>query len=508
MTDAYKKYKKIANFPQKALKKGFNGIRAWSPENNKWQLLRVPAATVAFNLYLAMWLFTRIGLENKLIEKLDERNANKQIKKTTETKFGRFINKIKMRQKKNPTISAFIAYYFMLLSFLGGGKVAYDFAHEQKAEKVELSQDNATKTYQKSERAKQNTFGAYKEKLQPITPWLIAQLIAAEGVKTNEEGLHIPYKDSKGIWTIGFGSTCLSDGSPVTENTPPMTTEEAYNLALQHIEDNETFFTLYCYSVADKDLTIRNTGEAFGLSSIIYNSGTKFIENKNDKNCRERFTILREELAKYGDDIPDSLVLKLFQKYPIRDKSDFGKAWIDSHKPQDMAEAIGGYMKDGAGMHWRRWLEAGLITGDINPKDLMECPIKGMYDFYMYMGGGTGKRQKGKFALWEKTAGGIKPIKSTYIAFKQWLKNPQRLESDTLTPIKRDKVKDFIPEHILKGCMNNKCEIGIMPPRSIIAKKLSNKKNKTVAFNDGILKIKNKQKDIEIIYPSNNEYKA
>jgi lysozyme len=36
-----------------------------------------------------------------------------------------------------------------------------------------------------------------------------------------------PYQDSGGKWTIGFGSTCLSDGSPVTHATPAVNTLQA-----------------------------------------------------------------------------------------------------------------------------------------------------------------------------------------------------------------------------------------------------------------------------------------
>jgi lysozyme len=32
-----------------------------------------------------------------------------------------------------------------------------------------------------------------------------------------------PYQDGKGVWTIGYGSTALADGSPVTSTTPPIT---------------------------------------------------------------------------------------------------------------------------------------------------------------------------------------------------------------------------------------------------------------------------------------------
>ena len=501
MTDNYKKYKKIANLPQKALKKSFNKISGWKPENKLWQAVRVPGATVAFNLYLAMLLFTRIGLENPIIEKLGNMNANKKIENTPKTKFGHFINKIKKHQKKNPTASAFLVYYFMLLSFLGAGKVAHDFMNETEKEKVEIKQYKPKQTKQEPKQEKQSTFATYKKKLHPITPWLIAQLIAVEGVKM-ENGMHIPYKDGNGIWTIGFGSTYLKDGSRVTKNTPPITTEEAYDLARWHIEENETYFDLYCYSVADKNLVVRDTGEAFGLSSIVYNSGTKFIENKNDSNHRKRFALLREEYEKYGEKIPDSVVKKAFEKYPIVNKESFGKAWIDSHKAQDMANAIGLYMKDGAGMHWRRWLEAGLITGDIDPQDLLECPIKGMTDFYIYIGGG--KKQKGKYALWEKTKDGLTPIKSTYAAFKEWLTQPQRLDlvGDSLIQIEREKVKDFMPKEIVISCLKGKCEIGTTQ------KKKLKSKSKTIAFNNGILNIKNKlnQQDGAMIYPFDNEY--
>lgn len=402
-----------------------------------------------------------VFLNNIVIDKLEERNRKKKIK-TDDSNFKKFFKNL---QKSHPrtaaTLQLWMVYTLMTLG-IAGGKVAYDNKDYIKGKYIEWMQDEQdAESEREMQNAMQNTFAAYKEKLQPITPWLIAQLIAAEGVKM-ENGMHVPYKDSKGIWTIGFGSTHLKDGTHVTADTPPITTEEAYDLALWHIEENETFFYLYCYSVADKNLTVRNTGEAFALSSIIYNSGTKFIEEPADKNHRERFTLLRDEYNKYGDAIPDSIVADLFQKYPIINKANFGKAWIDSHKPQDMASAIGGYMKDGGGMHWRRWLEAGLFTGDINPEDLLKCPIGGMYDFYIYMGGGSGKQQKGKFALWKETENGLVPIKSTYKAFKNWLKHPKSLNVKTgkLTTISGKKVKDFIPKEILNTCAKGKCKIG------------------------------------------------
>ena len=412
-----------------------------------------------------------VFLNNIVIDKLEERNRKKKIK-TDDSNFKKFFKNL---QKSHPraaaTLQLWMVYTLMTMGILGG-KVAYDNKDYIKEKYIEWTQEDEEQDVEikkEMEEARQNTFAEYREKLQPITPWLIAQLIAAEGVKM-ENGMHIPYKDSKGIWTIGFGSTYLKDGTHVTKKTPPITTEEAYDLALWHIEEHETFFYLYCYSIADQNLTVRNTGEAFGLSSIVYNSGTKFIEEPADINHRERFCLLREEYDKYGAAIPDSVVAELFRKYPIVNKAGFGKAWMDSHNPQDMADAIGGYMKDGGGMHWRRWLEAGLFTGDIDPKDLLECPIGGMYEFYVYMGG----KKKGKYALWKQTKDGITPIKSTYTDFKNWIRQPQNLNAKTgkLTPIMRSKVKDFIPKEILKECKKGKCEIGAVVQKRKSAKKI------------------------------------
>lgn len=46
-------------------------------------------------------------------------------------------------------------------------------------------------------------------------------IAAREGFRSD------PYQDSGGVWTIGFGSTRLADGSPVTANTSPLTRAEA-----------------------------------------------------------------------------------------------------------------------------------------------------------------------------------------------------------------------------------------------------------------------------------------
>ena len=102
MTDKYKKYKKIVNTPQEWLKDKFDNIKDWSPDNNWWQLLRVPSATIAFNLYFLALLITKLGLENPLIERIEDNNSKKEINNNSDSFFKRAVNAIKRQKKKSP----------------------------------------------------------------------------------------------------------------------------------------------------------------------------------------------------------------------------------------------------------------------------------------------------------------------------------------------------------------------------------------------------------------------
>ena len=428
-----------------------------------------------------------IFLDNQIIDKLKEQKQKIEIKNGDST-----VRQIfKSLQQSHPKTAARL-HLWMLYTLIAGmtiggvkisqnrnsnnNKVATEQTLEQTPEQIpEQTVESPKKT--------SKTLGDYKDLLRPITPWLVAQLISAEGVHM-ENGMHTPYQDSNGIWTIGFGSTRLKNGKPVTPDTKPITTEEAYELARWHLEDRETFFVLSCYGAANEDLLPKNTGEAFGLASIMYNSASSFIEDEKDYNHRERFELLRQEYKKNGENISDSTIIDLFNRYPIRSKTAFGRAWIDSNNPQDMADAIGLYMRGGKGMHWRRWLEAGLITGDILPEELLECPVGGLYDFYLYMGAWKTKGVNAKYVLWDKTPTGVTPKKETYQMFREWLANPKTKQKGTGIEgtISRPKVKDFLPVEVLEKCMHSECEIGYFQE--------DNNKSKVLAFNIGINNIK------------------
>ena len=62
----------------------------------------------------------------------------------------------------------------------------------------------------------------------------------ADALIAQIEGCRLPpYRDQGGVWTIGYGSTYLADGSRVTGSTPPLTQAEAdalLNAGLARVE--------------------------------------------------------------------------------------------------------------------------------------------------------------------------------------------------------------------------------------------------------------------------------
>lgn len=67
--------------------------------------------------------------------------------------------------------------------------------------------------------------------------------------KTSDRGIDLirafegfrakPYQCSASVWTIGWGSTRLADGSRVTQNTPEMSEDEAERLLRQQLVSYE-----------------------------------------------------------------------------------------------------------------------------------------------------------------------------------------------------------------------------------------------------------------------------
>lgn len=395
------------------------------------------AGGAQFLLTLARW----ITMDNVFLRKMENhfagRNAGKRRKTT----------KLSAIAKKYPNASAHILWWLGLAAVAGGGYFGTEIAPEVITQVKEWQ--NARDAKRWAEQEAQGTYGAFLNKIRPITPFIIADLIAKEGVHLDEHGLHKPYRDSKGVATIGFGSTVLKDGSQVTMDTAPITTEEAYELARWHLEEAETYFVLYCYDIGLQNVDVNTTSEAFGMSSIIYNAYADIIEKPDDTNYQTRFGELRKLLDEYGYAVSDEQVRHVFDKYPVTNLTSFGDAWINDSDANMMADKLGEFLAGGRGMQWRRWLEAGLLTGKITPQMMLDCPANGMYEFYKYMG-------KKKSAFFTGAVNSRQVNLDTYEIFQQWLKNPVDEKGHSLT--KWNKVGDCLPGDILAYCQSGECK--------------------------------------------------
>ena len=395
------------------------------------------AGGAQFLLTLARWM----TMDNVFLRKMENhfagRNAGKRRKTT----------KLSAIAKKYPNASAHILWWLGLAAVAGGGYFGTEIAPEVITQVKEWQ--NARDAERWAEQEAQGTYRAFLNKIRPITPFIIADLIAKEGVHLDEHGLHKPYRDSKGVATIGFGSTVLKDGSRVTMDTAPITTEEAYELARWHLEEAETYFVLYCYDVGLQNVDVNTTSEAFGMSSIMYNTYADIIEKPDDENYQNRFGELRKLLDEYGYAVSDEQVRHVFDKYPVTNLTSFGDAWINDSDANMMADKLGEFLAGGRGMQWRRWLEAGLLTGKITPQMMLECPANGMYEFYKYMG-------KKKSAFFTGAVNSRQVNLDTYEIFQQWLKNPVDEKGHSLT--KWNKVGDCLPGDILAYCQSGECK--------------------------------------------------
>ena len=76
-----------------------------------------------------------------------------------------------------------------------------------------------------------------------------------------------PYKDSSGVFTIGFGFTYEQDGQPVTASTPPIT-REAAEARLSELVAN----VLQCVRTLIR--VPITSHQAAALTSLAYNIGT------------------------------------------------------------------------------------------------------------------------------------------------------------------------------------------------------------------------------------------
>lgn len=437
------KFRKIVNTPHKAFGRARQNIAKMTPTTKKGKAGRAAGVAVTGMFQFLLWAVKYAALDNHATRAMERGFANMTVGKNKDGK----DKKLSAFAKKYPNLSSHMLYYMMMASVVLGGHKAYDAltASEQEPEKIEVAAEVPL--------GQPGTYGAYLDRMRSITPLLIADLIAKEGVHMDNQGRHTPYRDSNGIPTIGFGSTVLKDGSKVTMNTPPISTEEAYELARWHLEQGETYFVMYCYDVAMEKVNISTTSEAFGMASIVYNSYSKLIENPKDKSHKNRFEKLREIYDQYGLATPDSLVMEVFAQYPVKDMRSFGEKWLGGAPMQTTADMLGNFLADGRGLYWRRWLEAGMLTGDITPEMMLDCPANGMYEFFKVM-----KEKKSAFFIGNGKNRRVN--KETYAKFKEWLANPVNARGERLGEQNFPRVRNLLPDNVRVMCESGHCKLG------------------------------------------------
>lgn len=439
------KFRRAVNAPHQAFGRARKKITAMKPKTKRGKVARATGITMTGVFQFLLWAIKYAALDNSALRAGERALRNMKVGKNKNGENKKFPDMV----KKYPNLSVHVISYLMFAVTVGGVRACHDMVGDKDSGPAVPRTEFARNTGD-AQKARPGTYGAYLNRMQAITPLLIADLIAKEGVHTDERGMHTPYLDSKGVPTIGFGSTVLSDGSKVTMDTPPITTQQAYDLAKWHLERGETFFVMYCYDAAFDKVDVSSTGEAFAMASIIYNSYNKLIEDPDDKNCRTRFEELRRLYAADGLNVTDGMVRGLFKKYPVTSLRSFGKQWLGGAKPSVLADSLGNFLAGGRGMYWRRWLEAGLITGDITPDMMLRCPANGMYEFFKVMG-----QKKGAFFTGDGR--NIHINKKTYGEFKKWLQNPVNEKGEKL---KWKRVRDVLPTAIRGQCDRGWCALG------------------------------------------------
>lgn len=450
------KFRKIVNAPHKAFRNARKRFTAMKPASPQGKAGRLTGIALSGMFQFMLWAAKYVALDNRVLRKMEKGLKGK-------TGFA----------GKHPNMSAHLLYYMMLGAMITGGnaaKSAIESTEEKESVKTEVVVQapvgrDAVPVYEK------DTYEAYLAKMRPVTPLLVAHLVSLEGVCMNEQGMHVVYDDAtgkplkpgekaKGTATIGFGSTRLENGKAVTSRTPPKTAEEAYELVRHHIEEGETYFVLYCYEVGLGSVHFDSTQKAMMVASMVYNMGSSLIEEPDDTNHGNRFEELRNLYKEYGLKIPDAKVRELFEKYPVVNPTGFGKILLGMDKDRQLSDQAGMYLKAGGrltpGLVYRRWVEAGLLSGDINPLDILEMPMAGLPEFYQVMCREVGGDKKKAFFTEKSSLRYVN--RDTYKRFHQWIKNPVDRHGMSLKGLK--KVRDYLPARIVQMCRSGQCEVG------------------------------------------------
>lgn len=441
------KFRKVVNFPHKVAGRVTQAILNTKPKSGWGKTAKYLGALPFGVTQFLLWLTKYVALDNHAL-----RMAEKQL---TNMKVGKKENgenkKIQEFMKQHPNLTSHMIYYMLIVLIVGGTKAGIEISDLVEEVKIE----NNVK------RAQAGTYAEFLEKMKPVLPYLVADLIAKEGVRVNAQGMHVPYKDGRGIWTIGFGSTILKDGTSVNKNTPPITTQQAYELACWHITEKETFFHLYCYDVVFDSVDVNSASELASLASATYNLGTNLIESpivnkKRNRDYEERFNELDKMYKEYGNAITAEQVRAVFEKYPVKHMTPVGQVWLTGASKEEVADSLGHFLKGGNGLKWRRWLEAQVLRGGIKPEVFLKIPVGGMPEFFKIIGD---EREN-----WFVEKNGERFVNNeTLEKFNKWLENPVDRRGNKLTGSRWKPAGDWLPQEVAEACRAGKCEVAAQP---------------------------------------------
>ena len=435
------KFRDIVNLPHRALGRATQEIMRTQPDKWYGKVAKGVGMTMTGLAQFLFWATKYITLDNHALRAGEKKLSNMRVKKNKKgenKKLQEFI-------KQHPNLTSHVMYYMLIVAIAYGIKAGVEVSDIVESVKIE----------RETERAKAGTYAEYLDKMRGALPYLVADLVAKEGVHV-ENGMHTPYLDGQGVWTIGFGSTVLKDGTRVNKNTPPITTQQAYELACWHIMENETLFRLYCYDVVSDNVDINRATELVALSAAMYNVGSDLIEQpkidgKRNRMYEERFLELDSLHKKYGNAITNDMVREVFAKYPIEHMTSVGNAWLNGSDKDDIGNNLGNFLKGGNGLRWRRWLEAQVMKGNIQPEVFLKVPVGGFYEFYRIVGD---EREN-----WFIEKNGERVANDeTLKRFYKWLEKPVNKHGKSLSGWKT--AADWLPADVAQQCLAGKCEIG------------------------------------------------
>lgn len=454
------KFRKIVNAPHRAFGRATQEIMRTQPDKWYGKVAKGAGVTLTGLAQFLFWATKYITLDNHALRAGEKKLSNMRVKtnkKGENKKLQEFI-------KQHPNLTSHVIYYMLIMLIVGGTKAGIEISDLVEEVKIE----NNVK------RAQAGTYAEFLEKMRPVLPYLVADLIAKEGVRVNAQGMHVPYKDGRGIWTIGFGSTVLKDGTRVNKNTPPITTQQAYELACWHITEKETFFHLYCYDVVFDSVDVNSASELVALASATYNLGTNLIESpivneKRNRNYEDRFAELDKLYKEYGNAITAEQVRAVFEKYPVEHMTPVGRVWLTGANKEEVADSLGHFLKGGNGLKWRRWLEAQVLRGGIKPEVFLKIPVGGMPEFFKTIGDEREnwfvEKNRKRFVNNE-----------TLEKFNKWLENPVDRWGNKLTGSQWKPAGDWLPQDVAEACRAGKCEVAAQPSFWDMVKRADKKK--------------------------------